>query len=117
MTRRASVLKLRLPYYRSVRLSLIDDLKIRVDGKLYPRESITVTLGEDTFTLDQMLTMWNYYWKFGQIGTISVHCTKDFERMIISDCNRVEVGVGLRIAYADFNVTTEKMLRRTVNHG
>ena len=50
-------LKLRLPYYRSVRLSLIDDLKIRVDGKLYPRESITVTLGEDTFTLDQMLTM------------------------------------------------------------
>ena len=108
---------MRLPYYRSVRLSLIDDLRITVDGRTYPRSSITVTLGEDTFTLDQMLTMWNYYWKFGQIGTVTVHCTKDFERMISSDCNKVEVGIDLRIAYADFNVNTSKMVRRTVNHG
>ena len=110
-------LKVRLPYYRGVRLSLIDDLRITVDGKTYPRSSITVTLGVDTFTLDQMLTMWNYYWKFGQIGTVTVHCTKDFERMISSDCNKVEVGIDLRIAYADFNVNTSKMVRRTVNHG
>ena len=110
-------LKVRLPYYRGVRLSLIDDLRITVDGKTYPRSSITVTLGVDTFTLDQMLTMWNYYWKFGQIGTVTVHCTKDLERMISSDCNKVEVGIDLRIAYADFNVNTSKMVRRTVNHG
>ena len=40
-------LKVRLPYYRGVRLSLIDDLRITVDGKTYPRSSITVTLGRE----------------------------------------------------------------------
>ena len=32
-------LKVRLPYYRGVRLSLIDDLRITVDGKTYPLSS------------------------------------------------------------------------------
>lgn len=110
-------LQLRLPYYRGVRFALIDDIQISVDGITYPRESITVTLDGETYTLDEMLTMADYYWRFGQIGTVTVHCRKDFERMIGPDSNRVQVRVGLRVSYCNFSVATAKMVRRTVNHG
>ena len=109
--------QMRLPYYRSVRLSLIDDITVIVDGRTFPRDSITVTLSEGTFSLDEMLTMADHYWEFGEIGVVTVHCRKDYERMIIPEYNRVDVGIDLRIAYADFRISTGKMLRRTVNHG
>ena len=45
--------KLRIPYYRGVCLSLIDDITIKYDNEVYPKEVLTFTTRDGTFTFDE----------------------------------------------------------------
>ena len=46
----------RLPYYRGLGLSMIENVAVSVDGEAIPREDITVSLRGRTWTLDEMET-------------------------------------------------------------
>ncbi len=62
----------RIPYYRGIQLSQIDNLELTVDGEKIPREQIRVTLHGNTYTLDQFLTEENDRWEFGEVGIVTV---------------------------------------------
>ena len=64
---------LRTPYNRGVTLSILRDIKVTVDGKEYPRDALTVTVNDETFTLEEMRTVIHNRWLFGQFGTVTVH--------------------------------------------
>lgn len=62
----------KIQYYRGAPLSIIRDLIVEVDGKVFDREQIRFSIDGDTFTLDEMETVITYRWRFGQAATISV---------------------------------------------
>ena len=64
--------EMRVPYYRGITLSIIRALEVTVDGVEYPREDITITVNDETFTLEEARTVIHNRWLFGQFGTVTV---------------------------------------------
>jgi hypothetical protein len=62
----------RIPYYRGIQVSQVDDLELNVDGQSIPRDRMRVTLHGNTYTLDDFLTEENDRWEFGEVGTLTV---------------------------------------------
>jgi len=63
---------IRIPYYRGVCLAMVQDLRIAVDGKTFPRESLKFTLADRTYTLDEMKKVTDVNWGFGQFAKLTV---------------------------------------------
>ena len=105
-------LKARIPYYRAVRLSLVDKITVKVDGQEYPADQIYVTVADGTFSLEEMKTCYDLYWGFGEKATITVRNADGIGRAFTTGWHRVEVGVYLRIIYVagGFSAVCEKML-------
>ena len=87
--------KTKIPYYRGVSLSLVDTVKITLDGREYGPEDMTFTLGEDTYTLDEMSTMPDLRWEFGEKMTIFVKRPGG----IHLGTHTVDVFIGIRVSY------------------
>lgn len=103
--------KARLPYYRGIGLSMIEDLKIKVDSEEIPREAIQVTLHGNTYTLDGMEAEYEDRWEFGEKGIVKVHKSGG----LTSGEHKIEVVPHLRISYLPFILTGEdsKILKIT----
>lgn len=93
-------LKIRIPYYRSARLSLIEKITVRVDGREYDPDKMLFTTHDGTFTMDQMRTMPNHYWLFGEKATLTVMEPDGLGRAFSTAYRTVELGIYLRISYS-----------------
>ncbi|HNK16902.1 MAG TPA: DUF6379 domain-containing protein [Piscinibacter sp.] len=62
----------RLGYYRGLGLSMVEDLKVSIDGQELPRAAITFDEGPGPITLDAMETAFDRRWPFGAPATIRV---------------------------------------------
>ena len=62
----------RLPYYRGLGLSMIEDILVAVDGETVAREDIRLSLRGRTWTLDEMETEYDDRWNFGEKALITV---------------------------------------------
>ncbi len=62
----------RLPYYRGLGISMVENLAVTVDSESFPRDAIQVTLHGNTYTLDQMEKEYDDRWEFGEKGTLTV---------------------------------------------
>lgn len=87
---------LRIPYYRGISLSLIDDIEIKVDGEPMPRENLRLTTGCGyTFTLAEMDTVTRYRWEYGEKARLTVLKEGGLEPGL----HRIDVKIMLRISY------------------
>lgn len=64
---------MRIPYYRGVVLSLLDDTRLTVDGELIPQEQITLTISGITLPLMHLEDDPVTKWEFGDVGILSVN--------------------------------------------
>ena len=87
--------KLRIPYYRGVCLSLVEDLQVKFNDRLFPKEQLTFTVADGTFTFAEMATMTTIRWEFGEKATVFVPLGGG----IPLGMHRVEVTVAIRISY------------------
>jgi hypothetical protein len=87
--------KTKIPYYRGVALSLIDDVSIRFDGRLFPKEELTFTTRDGTFTFKEMATMTQHRWEYGEKATVFVPLPGG----IPLGFHRVETTVSIRVSY------------------
>lgn len=87
--------KLRIPYYRGVCLSLIEDITIKYDNEVYPKEVLKFTTKDGTFTFDEMATMTTLRWEFGEKAIIFVPRKGGFYMAR----HRVKAIVAIRISY------------------
>ncbi len=94
-------IKCRLPYYRGLGLSMVEDLEIIVDSVKIPREAIRVTLHGNTYTLDEMESEYDDRWEFGEEGTVMVQKPGGLP----SGKHKIEVTPHLRISYLPFILT------------
>ena len=61
----------RLPYYRGLGLSMIEDIQITIDGEVIAREDVRFPVRGKTYTLDEMDTTYDNRWNFGEKALIT----------------------------------------------
>lgn len=88
-------LQIRIPYYRGVPLSMVEDLKVIVDGQEYSGDALRFTVGGGTFSLSEMPTVTFFRWEFGEKATVSVAKPGGLP----AGEHQVEIYVLLRISY------------------
>ena len=93
--------KARLPYYRGLGLSMIEELAVTVDSVKYPRQVIRVTLHGNTYTLDEMEREYEDRWEFGEEGIVTVQKPGGLS----SGLHKMEVEAVMRISYLPFLLT------------
>jgi hypothetical protein len=64
--------EIRMPYYRGLGLSMVEDIGVTVDGHRYPRESIRFSVHGNSYTLDELETEYEDRWEFGEPATVTV---------------------------------------------
>ena len=88
-------LGLRLPYYRGLGLSMVEDIHVKINGQLISREAITVTLHGNTYTLEEMETEYRDRWEFGEVGIIKIKMPGGLQPGL----HQLEITEFLRISY------------------
>ena len=64
--------KVKIPYYRGIFVSLIDSLHLKVDEEDFPRDAIRFTIGNHTMTLDEVEKTTDLRWPFEQAATLTI---------------------------------------------
>ena len=62
----------RLPYYRGLGLSMVEEIAVTIDGTPRPRDAVRLTLRGKTYSLDAMETVFDDRWNFGEEGVVTV---------------------------------------------
>ena len=89
------IVKLKIPYYRGVCLSLVEDIQVRFNDRLFTRDQLTFSVSGETFTFKEMETQTTYRWEFGEKATVFVPLPGG----IPLGMHRIEVTVSIRISY------------------
>ncbi len=66
------IVKLKIPYYRGVCLSLVEDIQVRFNDRLFTRDQLTFSVSGETFTFKEMETQTTFRWEFGEKATVFV---------------------------------------------
>jgi hypothetical protein len=87
---------IRIPYYRGIYLSLIDDIELKIDGELVPRANLRLTTSSGyAFTLSEMETVTRYRWEYGEKAKLTVVQDGGLK----PGKHQVDIKVVLRISY------------------
>jgi Domain of unknown function (DUF6379) len=93
----------RLPYYRGLGLSMIEDIQISADGEAIAREDVRFAVRGKTYTLDQMETVYDDRWNFGEKATIIALKAGG----LAPGQHKIEFAVRMRVSYLPFVPTTK----------
>ena len=88
----------RLPYYRGIALSLVEDIVVKLDGEEVPKESIKFSAHNNTYTLAQMETEVDDRWNMGEVAHIIV----EKEGGLPKGEHKIFMLLNMRIAYLPF---------------
>ena len=92
----------RLPYYRGLGLSMVEDVAVTVDGEAVPREAVMLELRGRRWTLDEMETEYGDRWNFGEKARVIVRR----DQPLAPGTHRIELAERLRISYLPMVPTT-----------
>lgn len=88
----------RLPYYRGLGLSMVEDLAIVINGQKVARENIRFALRGRQWTLDELETVYDDRWNFGEKATLTVLMPGGLSK----GQHSLELAERLRISYLPF---------------
>lgn len=91
----------RLPYYRGLGLSMIEDIEVTLDGEKLPREAIRFAVRGKTYTLDEMETVYDDRWNFGEKAKIIA-----LNGGLTPGEHTIGFAVRMRVSYLPFVPTT-----------
>jgi len=81
---------------------MIEDIQVTVDGEVQPRESVRFSVRGKTYTLDQMETVYDDRWNFGEKATIIV-----LNGGLSAGTHTITFAVRNRVSYLPFVPTTK----------
>lgn len=93
----------RLPYYRGLGLSMIEDIAVTVDGEPIARKDIRFSVRGRTWTLDEMETEYGDRWNFGEKARVTALKPGG----LAPGPHRIELAERMRISYLPFVPTTK----------
>ena len=91
----------RLPYYRGLGLSMIEDIEVTLDGEKLPRDQVRFSVRGKTYTLDEMETVYDDRWNFGEKATIIA-----LNGGLTPGEHQIGFAVRMRVSYLPFVPTT-----------
>jgi hypothetical protein len=91
-------LRTRLPYYRGLGLSMVEDIAILIDGQPIPREALSLTVHGNTYALSEMETEYVDRWEFGEEAVLIAR----FPGGLAAGLHKVDLTHTLRISYLPF---------------
>jgi len=97
----------RLPYYRGLGLSMVEDIGVTVDGEKVARENIRFSVRGRSWTLAEMETEYGDRWNFGDKARVIVKRPGGLK----GGEHDVEVAVRMRISYLPMVPTTRDQKR------
>jgi hypothetical protein len=103
----------RLPYYRGLGLSMVEDIGVTIDGEKVPRESIRFSVRGRSWTLAEMETEYGDRWNFGEKARIVIRKPGGLS----AGEHEIEVAVRMRISYLPMVPTTRDRKRLTLRNG
>jgi hypothetical protein len=93
----------RLPYYRGLGLSMVEDIAVTVDGEAIARSDIRFSVRGRTWTLDQMESEYGDRWNFGEKARVVALKPGGLR----PGKHRIELVERLRISYLPFTPSTK----------
>jgi hypothetical protein len=90
-------LKLRSHWYRSLPLSSLGKLAVRINGKIIPHTQMKIELDGENYSLDQIPGLYKTYWFI--LDPLVMHVIDDTLHLTKGDRYEVEVEMGLLIPY------------------
>jgi hypothetical protein len=66
-------MKVRIAYYRGVFLALLGGFEVTVDGETFKPEQLRFTIGDHTYTMDELAKEERARWPFGEPATLTIH--------------------------------------------
>ncbi|WP_334185832.1 C-glycoside deglycosidase beta subunit domain-containing protein [Novosphingobium sp.] len=93
----------RLPYYRGLGLSMIEDITIAIDGEQVKREDVRFSVRGRSWTLDEIETVYDDRWNFGEKAKVTVVRAGG----LAQGGHQVEIAVRMRVSYLPFVPTTK----------
>ena len=101
---------IRIPYYRGIVISLIEDFEVTVDGTQFPREAVSFTLRDRTMTLDEVGVDGRTRWEFGEWAALDIAKPGGLD----PGEHEVEITGQFRISYLPWPMRPEASKRVTV---
>jgi hypothetical protein len=101
----------RLPYYRGLGLSMVEDILISVDGQPVPRDRIIFSVREKSWSLDQLENEMEERWEMGEISTLKV----EHPGGLPPGRHKIELAERLRISYLPFTPVTKDTKELTLS--
>ncbi|WP_044559175.1 DUF6379 domain-containing protein [Azospirillum sp. B4] len=92
----------RLPYYRGIGLSMVEDIGVVIDGEPVSRQDVRFTVRGRTWTLDEMETEYTERWNFGEKAAVTVRRPNG----LAPGRHRLQLSERVRVSYLPFVPTT-----------
>ena len=103
----------RLPYYRGLGLSMVEEISITIDGESVAREQILFSVRGRTLTLNEMETELEERWEMGEVATLTVTRAGGLS----NGEHKIELMEQLRISYLPFpSITRDAKTLRLANY-
>jgi hypothetical protein len=88
----------RLPYYRGVSLSMVEEIEVSVDGETLPQNAVAITIDGKTYDLEQRENETTDRWEMGDVATLSI----EKEGGLSKGEHTIGLKINLRIGYMPF---------------
>jgi hypothetical protein len=88
----------RLPYYRGVSLSMVEEIEISVDGETLPQNAVSITIDGKTYDLKQRESELTNRWEMGDVAILTVEKSDGLSKGEHS----IGLKINLRIGYMPF---------------
>ncbi len=105
-------MKIRIPYYRGVPLSVVDEIKVSISGgiggnpQVFSNEDIRFTVAGGSFMLSEMDTVATRRWNFDEDATLKIYKPGG---LVYID-HLVELWITIRAPYGKFTGNDKKLL-------
>ena len=99
-------MKIRIPYYRGVSLSMIDNIMVKVRGETIPQDKIRFTVAAGSFMMTEMETVAHCRWNFDEAATLKIYKPGG----VASQSIPVELEITIRAPYLTFSGRDQKSL-------
>jgi Domain of unknown function (DUF6379) len=88
----------RLPYYRGVSLSMVEEIEVSVDGETLPQTDVDITVNGKTYNLQQRENELNDRWEMGDVATLNIKNEGGLKK----GEHTIGLKINLRIGYMPF---------------
>jgi Domain of unknown function (DUF6379) len=88
----------RLPYYRGVSLSMVEEIEVTLDGETLPQNVVSINVHDNTYNLEQRENETDDRWEMGEVAILTVNKAGGLP----SGEHTIGLKINIRIGYLPF---------------